>query len=123
MQLTKAEEQVMKFIWKLGEGYMKNIRDEFDDPKPATTTVATLIKRLIDKGYVGYDQHGSNRKYYPTVKKSAYFAKQVNSMIKEFFNNSTTQFASFFTRETDLSVKELEALKKVIEEKIEDKKK
>ncbi len=123
MKLTNAEEQVMKFIWKLGKGYMKNVRDEFDEPKPATTTIATLIKRLIDKGFVGYNQHGSNREYYPLVKKSEYFAKQVNTMIKDFFNNSTTQFASFFTNETNLSVKELEELKKVIEDKLEDSKK
>lgn len=123
MQLTNAEEQVMKFIWKLGKGYMKNVRDEFDEPKPATTTIATLIKRLIDKGFVGYNQHGSNREYYPVIKKSEYFSKQVNSMIKNFFNNSTAQFASFFTNETNLSVEELEELKKVIEEKIKDNKK
>ena len=123
MKLTNAEEQVMRFVWKLEKGYMKNVRDEFDEPKPATTTIATLIKRLIDKGFVGYNQHGSNREYYPTVKKSEYFSKQVNSIIKNFFNNSTAQFASFFTNETDLSVKELEDLKKVIEDKIEDSKK
>lgn len=123
MQLTNAEEQVMKFIWKLGKGYMKNVRDEFGEPKPATTTIATLIKRLIDKKFVAYNQHGSNREYYPLVKKSDYFAKHVNSIIKDFFNNSTAQFASFFTNETDLSVKELEELKKVIEDKLEDSKK
>ena len=123
MKLTNAEEQVMRFVWKLERGYMKNVRDEFDEPKPATTTIATLIKRLIDKGFVGYNQHGSNREYFPIVKKSEYFSKQVNSMIKNFFNNSTAQFASFFTNETDLSVKELEDLKKVIEDKIEDSKK
>ena len=123
MKLTNAEEQVMRFVWKLEKGYMKNVRDEFDEPKPATTTIATLIKRLIDKGFVGYNQHGSNREYFPIVKKSEYFSKQVNSMIKNFFNNSTAQFASFFTNETDLSVKELEDLKKVIEDKIEDSKK
>ena len=123
MKLTKAEEQVMKFIWKLEKGYMKNIRDEFDEPKPATTTVATLLKRLIEKGFIEYNQHGSNREYYPVIKKTTYFSKQVNTIIKDFFNNSTTQFASFFTNETNLSVKELEELKKVIEDKIEDKKK
>ena len=123
MKLTIAEEQVMRFVWKLEKGYMKNVRNEFDEPKPATTTIATLIKRLIDKGFVGYNQHGSNREYFPIVKKSEYFSKQVNSMIKNFFNNSTAQFASFFTNETDLSVKELEDLKRVIEDKIEDSKK
>jgi BlaI family penicillinase repressor len=123
MQLTNAEEQVMKFIWKIGKGYMKDIRDEFEEPKPASTTVATLLKRLLDKKFIDYNQHGSNREYFPIVKKSEYFAKQVNIIIKDFFNNSTAQFASFFTNETNLSVKELEELKKVIEEKIEDKQK
>ncbi len=123
MQLTNAEEQLMKYIWKIGKGYMKDIRDEFDDPKPASTTIATLLKRLIDKKFIDYNQHGSNREYYPIVKKSEYFAKHINTIIKDFFHNSTAQFASFFSNETNLSIKELEELKKVIEEKIEDKKK
>ncbi|MDO9581464.1 MAG: BlaI/MecI/CopY family transcriptional regulator, partial [Bacteroidales bacterium] len=58
MQLTKAEEQVMRYLWNLEKGYLKNILDEFPDPKPATTTIATLLKRVIDKGFVGYIQHG-----------------------------------------------------------------
>lgn len=123
MQLTKAEEQVMKFVWKLDKSYMKNIREQFPEPRPATTTIATLLKRLADKGFIDYNQHGSNREYFPLVKKSEYFARQVNSMIRNFFNDSTAQFASFFTNETNLSVKELEELKQIIEEKIEDKKK
>jgi len=123
MQLTNAEEQVMKYIWKLGKGYMKNIREEFPEPKPATTTIATLLKRLSDKGFIDYNQHGSNREYYAKVKKTTYFAKQVNTIIRNFFNDSSAQFASFFTNETDLSIKELEELKRIIEEKIEDKKK
>lgn len=123
MYLTRAEEQIMKNLWKLQKAYMKDLRMEFSDPKPANTTIATLIKRLIDKGFIDYKQHGSNREYFPLVKKSEYFGKQVNSIIKNFFNNSTAQFASFFTNETNLSVKELEELKKVIEEKIEDRKK
>lgn len=123
MQLTNAEEQVMKFLWKVEKGYMKNILDEFPEPKPATTTVATLLKRMIDKGFVGYNQHGSNREYFPLVKKSDYSAKNINVLIKDFFNDSASQFASFFTNETNLSLSELEDLKKIVEKKIENKKK
>ena len=68
MQLSNAEEQVMKFIWKLEKAYMKNILDEFPDPKPAATTIATLLKRMTQKGFIGYEQHGSNRLYFPLVK-------------------------------------------------------
>lgn len=123
MQLTNAEEQVMKFIWKLEKAYMKNILDEFSEPKPATTTVATLLKRMTDKGFVGYNQHGSNREYFPLVKKTDYFAKNINLLIKDYFNNSAGQFASFFTNETNLSLTELEELKRLVEKKIENQQK
>ena len=118
MHLTKAEEQVMKYLWNLEKAYLKNILDEFPDPKPATTTIATLLKRLIDKRFVGFDQHGSNREYFAIVKKTDYFSKQVNIIIKDYFNNSASQFASFFTNETNLNLSDLEELKKLIGQKI-----
>jgi len=119
MQLTNAEVQVMKLLWKLEKAYMKNILDEFSEPKPAATTIATLLKRMINKGFVGYNQHGSNREYFPLVKKTDYFSKNINLLIKDFFNNSASQFASFFTNETNLSLSELEELKRLVEKKIE----
>jgi BlaI family penicillinase repressor len=123
MQLTKAEEQVMKYLWNLEKAYLKNIIDEFPDPKPATTTVATLLKRAINKGFVGYNQHGSNREYFPLIKKTQYFSKQVNSIIKDYFNNSASQFASFITNETNLNLTDLEELKQLVEQKIKNQKK
>ncbi|WP_299161086.1 BlaI/MecI/CopY family transcriptional regulator [uncultured Tenacibaculum sp.] len=118
MQLSKTEEQVMQYLWKLKKGFMKDILAEFTEPKPATTTVATLLKRMKDKGFVDYTLHGKSREYYPIVKKSDYFSKHVNGLIKNFFNNSASQFASFFTAETDLSVTELEELKSIIDSQI-----
>ncbi len=123
MKLTNAEEQVMKFLWKLEKAYMKNILDEFHEPRPATTTIATLLKRMIDKGFVGYNQHGSNREYFPLVKKTDYFTKNFKQLIKDFFNNSASQFASYFTNETSLSLSELEELKRLVEKKIKNKQK
>lgn len=123
MQLTKAEEQVMRYLWNLEKAYLKNILDEFPEPKPATTTIATLLKRVIDKGFVGYHQHGSNREYFPIVKKTEYFSKQVNSMIKDYFNNSAAQFASFFTDETNLNLTDLEEIKRLVDQKIKTQKK
>jgi BlaI family penicillinase repressor len=121
MQLTNAEEQVMKYLWQLGHAYMKNILDEFPEPRPATTTIATLLKRMTDKGFVGYHQHGSNRQYFPLVKKSDYFSNQFRGMIKDFFNDSSAQFASFFTTETNLSEKELKELRKLVDKQLESK--
>lgn len=123
MQLSKAEEQVMEFIWKQEKVFMKDIIDAYPEPKPATTTIATLLKRMQDKGFVAYELFGNSRQYYALVKKEAYFSRQVNGMIKNFFGNSAMQFASFFTSSANLSEAELEELKKVIDTEIQKKKK
>ena len=121
MQLSNAEEQVMKYIWKLERAYMKNILDEFPEPKPATTTVSTLLKRMTVKGFIGFEQHGSNRLYYPLIKKTDYFSSHLKSLINDFFNNSATQFASFFTSE--ISETELKELRDLVDKQIKSKSK
>ncbi len=118
MLLTQAEEQVMKHLWNLEKAYMKDILDVYPEPKPKPTTLATLLKRMIQKGFVGFNQHGNNREYFPLVMKEAYFSKHLSAVVKDFFNDSASQFASFFTRESNMSVEELEALKTEIEERI-----
>lgn len=122
-QLTNAEEQLMEHLWKLEKAFMKDLLEAFPEPKPKTTTVATLLKRMIDKDFVAYTEFGNSREYYPLVKKTDYFSKHVNGLIKNFFNDSASQFASFFTTETNLSEKELEELKKIVDRAIQNKKK
>lgn len=118
MQLSQTEEELMQYVWKLEKAFMKDLLDEYPEPKPAPTTVATLLKRMIEKGFVDYEQMGRSRRYYPLVKKSDYFSKHVNGLIKKFFDDSASQFASFFTSETDMSASELEELKSIVEKEI-----
>lgn len=122
MQLSNAEEQVMEHLWRLEKAFMKDLLEAYPEPKPATTTIATLLKRMTDKKFISYTLYGNSREYYPLVKKSDYFSRHVNGLIKNFFNNSASQFASFFTTETNLSEKELEALKKIIDSELQKKK-
>jgi len=118
MSLSKSEEELMNILWKQKKAFLKDLLEVYPEPKPATTTLATLLKRMADKGFVAYTSQGRSREYYPLVKKKAYFSKQVNSLIKNFFNDSPGQFASFFTQATDLSKTELEDLKKLIDDEI-----
>ncbi|RXG18521.1 putative transcriptional regulator [Leeuwenhoekiella aestuarii] len=122
MSLSNAEEQLMQILWKQEKAFMKDLIEAYPEPRPATTTIATLLKRMQDKNFVNYVQYGRSREYFPLVRKKDYFSKQVNGMIKNFFNDSAAQFASFFTKETDLSQKELEDLKKLIDERLKSKK-
>ncbi len=118
MKLSKTEEELMSHLWEREKAFMKDLLDAYEDPKPAPTTIATLLKRMTDKGFVGYTLFGKSRQYFPLVEKSAYFSKHVNGLIKNFFNDSASQFASFFTTETDLSQRELQELRDIIDKQI-----
>jgi BlaI family penicillinase repressor len=123
MKLSRSEEQLMELIWRHEKAFMKNLIESYPEPKPATTTIATLLKRLQDKSFVAYTVFGNSRQYYPLVKKSDYFSKHVKGIIENYFNNSVAQFASFFTTSADLTASELEDLKKIVDQELKKKKK
>jgi predicted transcriptional regulator len=110
LQLTKAEEQVMKIMWELGEGLVKDVRDRFPDPKPARNTVSTVIRILEKKGFVDHKAYGNVFMYYPVVSKKMYSKDQLSNLMETYFNNSFPAMASFFARENDLSVGDLDEL-------------
>ena len=122
MNLSKAEEQLMEIIWKHEKAFTKDIIESYPEPKPAGTTVATLLKRMQNKGVIAYKLFGNSRQYYPIIEKEEYFTKHIGEMVKGFFGNSPLQFASFFTTTSDLSEKELQELKKIVEQEIKRKK-
>ena len=110
MQLTKAEEQVMHLLWEMGEGLVKDIRDKFEDPKPARNTISTVVRILEKKDFVAHRTYGNVFVYYPLVSKDEYSKNQLFGLLKSYFNNSFPAMASFFAREKDLSIKQLETL-------------
>ncbi|MBN1988241.1 MAG: BlaI/MecI/CopY family transcriptional regulator [Bacteroidales bacterium] len=121
-ELTKAEEQVMQYLWKLEKGFLKDIIDEFPEPRPANTTVATVVRVLVKKGFIGYTIFGKTNQYYPLISKKSYTREYMRGVFSSLFNNSVQKFTSFFTREQDLSLTELEEMKALIEEQIQSKK-
>ncbi|MBA4302538.1 Predicted transcriptional regulator [Algoriphagus alkaliphilus] len=122
MKLTPTEEELMNHLWKLKRAFMKDLLESYSEPKPATTTISTLLTRMQEKNFVGYDTAGKLREYYPLVSKENYFSKHLNGLIKNFFNDSPAQFASFFTKKTELTQEELLQLKEIIDDQLNSKK-
>ncbi|PCH72626.1 MAG: penicillinase repressor [Flavobacteriaceae bacterium] len=121
MILPKSEEQLMKFLWKLEKAFMKDLLNEFPEPKPASTTVSTLLKRLHVKKYLGFNTIGKSREYYPLIAKDDYFSSRLNNFISDFFDDSSSQFVSFFTKKAKFSEIELRELKEMIDEELKNK--
>lgn len=120
LDLTKAEQQLMEYLWQKGSLYMKDLLQLYPDPKPAATTLATLLKRMQLKKFVDYELMGNSRRYFPLIQKEDYFSNQVGGMVERFFDNSALKFASFFTKNGGLSASELNELQRIISHQIKD---
>ncbi|TVQ17303.1 MAG: BlaI/MecI/CopY family transcriptional regulator, partial [Bacteroidetes bacterium] len=109
-ELTKAEEQIMQVLWDLKKGFVKDIIEKLPEPRPAYTTVSTIVRILERKGFVAYNAYGKTHEYYPLIEKKDYTRQLFKGMLHGYFGNSIRQMVSFFSREKDLSVSELEEL-------------
>jgi len=123
MQLTKAEEQVMQILWDLGEGLVKDIRDRFEEPRPARNTVSTVVRVLEKKGFIGHRAFSNVHLYHPLVSKKEYSKRQLFGLMESYFDNSFPAMASFFAKEKDLSMKELNGLLDVTRKELKKSKK
>jgi|SRR5206468_9635653 len=108
--LTKAEEQIMQVLWKLEKAYLRQIVDAIPGQKPHQNTVATLLKILFDKGFVGIRVLGRQHEYYPLVSKEEYSKRTMKQIIKGYFEGSFSNVVSFMVREKNISIEELEKL-------------
>jgi len=122
-ELTKAEEQVMQILWKIKKGFIKDILEKFDEPKPAYTTVSTIVRILQDKGFVSHKEYGRTHQYYPLVSKDDYSKAHMGTFVRDYFSNSYRKMMSFFTREESISVKEMEEIMNLMKKEIENKSK
>ena len=116
VNLTKAEEKIMKILWDIGKGFIKDIRDQYPDPKPPYNSVSTIVRVLAQKEIVGYKVYGISYEYYPLISKEEYRKGQLSRLISDYYNNSLTQIVSFFSESSNLDKAELDEALKMLEE-------
>ena len=108
--LTKAEEQIMQVIWKLEKAFLKEIIDQLPEPKPHNNTVATIIKILTEKEFVGLKVFGRTHQYFPLVSKDAYSQSSMKNLIKGYFDGNFSNAVSNMVQENNISIDDLELL-------------
>lgn len=114
-ELTKAEDQIMQILWRLEKAFVKDIIDELPEPKPAYNTVSTIVRILEKKGFVGYKAYGKTHEYFPLVQREHYTRFYLNNMVKGYFNGSIQNLVSFFARENNLNVQDIDQLVKELD--------
>lgn len=113
--LTKAEEQVMHILWNLERGFVKDIIEGLPEPRPAYNTVSTIIRILEKKEFVGHKAFGKTHQYFPLVSKDEYTKHTANRLVDNYFDGSFKNLVSFFVRDNEMTVKEMDQLMQIIE--------
>ncbi len=110
--LTKAEEEIMQVLWEQERAFIKDIVDAMPEPKPHYNTVSTIIKILVDKGFADFESFGKSYRYFPLVQKDQYSKGTMKQLVGRYFEGSFANMLSFFAKEKDISVQELEDILK-----------
>lgn len=109
-ELTRGEEEIMQILWRLGDGVVNEIIARTKEPHPKYTTVATFLKILENKGFVGHTPEGKSHRYHPLVSREDYARGVMSSVLSSYFDGSLAQMVSFFSRHEDISVKEMDEI-------------
>ena len=109
-ELTKAEEQIMQILWDLERGFVKDVLEQFPEPKPAYNTVSTICRILEKKGFLDYKTYGNSHQYFPLIGRDVYTKEYLNNFVDSYFGNSIEQLVSFFSRQNKVDIREAEGI-------------
>ena len=117
LRLTAKEEEIMSFFWDNGPLFVKQIHECYSEPRPHYNTLSTIVRTLEDKKYVGYTAYGKTHQYYALISEEEYGRNNLKNVISRYFDNSYRCVVSALIEEEDLSIDELKALIREVEEK------
>lgn len=121
-ELTRAEEQIMQILWELDKGFVKDIMERMPEPKPAYNTVSTIVRILEQKGFVDHNAYGKTHEYFPLISRKEYTHSFMSNFLSNYFKGSFQEMVSFFAREDNLTVSELDELMNEVKRDLESQK-
>lgn len=114
-QISEAEFEVMKIIWK----YAPVNTNEITEYLTKTTswspkTIQTLIKRLVNKGVLSYEKQGRIFVYTPLVGKNEYIGQESTCFLKRFYDGNISKMLSAYIENDQLSKSEIDTLRSLL---------
>lgn len=114
-KLTQKEEEIMQVLWAMEKAFVKEVLTRLPEEKPHYNTVSTIIRTLVEKGFVDHEAFGNTHRYFPVVTKESYRKKMMSQTIQSYFGGSYRNLVAHFAREEKISAEELKEILKEIE--------
>lgn len=111
-KLTKAEEDIMQYIWDMGRCTVSEIIEQMPGEKPPHSSISSIVRILEKKGFVDHKAYGRTYEYFPIVTKDEYTKKSLGKLINDYFEGSVTSLVSFLVKEKEVDKEELERILK-----------
>lgn len=115
-KLTKREEEIMQALWTLEKAFINDIKEKLAE-EMHYNSIATIVKILEKKGFVGFKKYGNTHQYFPIITKEAYQKRDVGDLLSKYFDNSYQKMVAYFAKEEKISGDELEDILKMIKNK------
>lgn len=117
-QISEAEYEVMKIVWKYAPVSTNEITEKLlQTTSWSPKTIQTLIKRLVKKGALTYEKQSRMFVYTPAVKEKEYVGQESNSFLKRYYDGDITAMVSAYIENDKLSESELDTLRSLISKK------
>jgi BlaI family transcriptional regulator, penicillinase repressor len=113
--LTNREEEIMDLFWQKESVFVKDIIDELPDPKPHYNTISTIVRGLEEKGFVGHEQFGNTYRYFAVISRDEFSKNTIKNLVGKYFDKSYSSVVSMFVEEEKISVEEIKALIRQVE--------
>ena len=115
-QISEAEFEVMKIVWKDSPISTNDITDRLVRTTSwSPKTIQTLIKRLVTKGALTYEEHSRMFVYTPLVSEEEYIGQESNSFLKRFYNGNISAMLSAYLEHDRLSETEISTLRSLLD--------
>ncbi len=114
--LTNREEEIMDIFWQKESVFVKDIIDELPEPKPHYNTISTIVRGLEEKGFVGHEQFGNTYRYFAIISRDEFSKNTIKNLVSKYFDKSYSSVVSMFVEEEKISVEEIKALIRQVED-------
>jgi len=121
--LPPAELEVMKVLWRKGRATVKEVQKALGGkPKRAYTTVATLLSRLRQRGYVEAEERNFAYVFRPLVQRNLVARRKLDDLVKRVLAGSVAPLATYIAENRQLTAEQIAALEKIVQEETESRK-
>lgn len=116
--LAPVELEIMDVLWRKGEASARDVQEALrKGRKPAYTTVATMLMRLKDKGYVEAEERNFRFIFRPLVQRESVIRRKLDDLVERVFGGSLEPLATYITEQRDLTPEQLAALEEILRAK------